>query len=172
MRSPHAPECRLATRRKLPHSATIQRHPVGARPLENTRAQITVLGTDPGATGVRYDFDFDFGDGDELVGRRLRDVELNRGRLYELMHGGKGLLLDQTATLSGWADRVDHVVDVNQELEVPAVLLRPDGYVAWVGTDQRELHDHLATWFGAAASRGVPDPGSNVIGRNLVCRPR
>ena len=49
----------------------------------------------------------------ELLGRRLRDVGLKRGRLYGLMHSGRGLLLDQTGRLSvtGWADRVDHVVD-------------------------------------------------------------
>lgn len=43
------------------------------------------------------------------------------------MHGARGLLLDQTGRLSvaGWADRVDHVVDVSEELDVPAVLLRP-----------------------------------------------
>ena len=69
----------------------------------------------------------------------MRDVGLTRGRLYELMHGGRGLLLDQTGALSaaGFADRVDHVVDTSEELAVPAVLLRPDGHVAWVGDDQR-----------------------------------
>ena len=99
------------------------------------------------AIGVRYDF----GEGHELLGRRMRDVELKRGRLYELMHGGRGLLLDQTGRLSvaGWADRVDHVVDVSEELDVPAVLLRPDGHVAWVGDDQQELLSHLPRWFGS-----------------------
>jgi hypothetical protein len=54
------------------------------------------------------------------------------------MHHGRGLLLDQTGRLSvaGWADRVDHVVDVSEELDVPAALLRPDGHLAWVGEDQ------------------------------------
>ncbi|MCB5911113.1 rifampin monooxygenase [Streptomyces pinistramenti] len=151
-----------------------ERHPVGARVLENTRAQITLLGTDPGATALRelfsklMDFDevnryvtgmitavgvrYDFGEGHELLGRRLRDVELKRGRLYELMHEGRGLLLDQTGRLSvaGWADRVDHVVDVSEELDAPAVLLRPDGHVAWAGEDQQELLDRLPQWFGAA----------------------
>ncbi|MGI5400176.1 rifampin monooxygenase [Streptomyces sp. CA-135486] len=151
-----------------------ERHPVGARVLDNTRAQITLLGTDPGATALRelfsklMDFEevnryvtemitavgvrYDFGEGHELLGRRMRDVGLKQGRLYELMHGGRGLLLDQTGRLSvaGWADRVDHVVDVSEELDVPAVLLRPDGHVAWVGEDQQDLLGRLSTWFGAA----------------------
>jgi 2-polyprenyl-6-methoxyphenol hydroxylase-like FAD-dependent oxidoreductase len=153
-----------------------ERHPVGARVLLNTRAQMVLLGTDPGAkaleelfselldfedvnryvtemitaVGVRYDF----GEGHELLGRRMRDVGLKRGRLYELMHGGRGLLLDQTGRLSvaGWADRVDHVVDVSEGLDVPAVLLRPDGHVAWVGEDQQDLLSRLPKWFGAAVS--------------------
>ncbi|MFI9045567.1 rifampin monooxygenase [Streptomyces sp. NPDC053427] len=150
-----------------------ERHPVGARVLDNTRAQITLLGTDPGATALRelfaklMDFEevnryvtemitavgvrYDFGEGHELLGRRLRDVKLKQGRLYELMHGGRGLLLDQTGRLSvaGWADRVDHVVDVSEELDVPAVLLRPDGHVAWVGDGQQDLLGRLPKWFGA-----------------------
>ncbi|GAA3495877.1 rifampin monooxygenase [Streptomyces prasinosporus] len=156
-----------------------ERHPVGAAVLDNTRAQITLLGTDPGATalrelfsrlmdfeevnryvtgmitavGVRYDFGEGEGEDHELLGRRMRDVRLGRGRLYELMRGGRGLLLDRTGRLSveGWADRVDHVVDAGAELDAPAVLLRPDGHVAWVGEDRRELAGRLAKWFGAAA---------------------
>jgi hypothetical protein len=134
------------------------------------------LGTDPGATALRklisklMDFEevnryvtgiitavgvsYDFGAGHELLGRRMRDVELKRGHLYELMHDGRGLFLDPTGSLSveGWADRVDHVVDVSEELDVPAVLLRPDGHVAWVGEDQQDLLSHLSKWFGSAAS--------------------
>ncbi|MGP9022787.1 rifampin monooxygenase [Streptomyces sp. BR1] len=151
-----------------------ERHPVAADVLENTRVQMQLASLDPGAQAVRrlvselMDFDevnrhltekivaigirYDFGAGHELLGRRLRDVGLKQGRLYERMHAGRGLLLDQTGRLSvaGWADRVDHVVDTSEELDVPAVLLRPDGHVAWVGEDQRDLIDQLPTWFGAA----------------------
>jgi hypothetical protein len=80
-------------------------------------------------------------------------VALKRGRLYDLMHGGRGLLLDRTGRLSvaGWADRVDHAVDVGDGVDAPALLLRPDGHVAWVGDDQQDLLGHLPMWFGAAA---------------------
>ncbi|EDY55462.1 MULTISPECIES: rifampin monooxygenase [Streptomyces] len=152
-----------------------ERHPVAAEVLNNTRAQMELLSTEPGPQAVRrllsrlMDFDevnrylieritaigvrYDFGEGPELLGRRLRDLTLRRGRLYELMRGGRGLLLDGTGRLSvaGWADRVDHVVDTGEELDAPAVLLRPDGHVAWAGEDQAELLDRLPRWFGAAA---------------------
>ncbi len=153
-----------------------ERHPVAVDVLDNTRAQMLLVSTEPGPQAVRrlvselMDFDdvnrylvekitaigirYDFGGGHELVGRRLRDVGLKRGRLYGLMHGGRGLLLDQTGRLSvaGWADRVDHVVDISEELDVPAVLLRPDGHVAWVGEDQQDMLGQLRRWFGAAVS--------------------
>jgi rifampicin monooxygenase len=153
-----------------------ERHPVAADVLNTTRAQAELLSTEPGPQAVRrlvsdlMDFDevnryliekitaigvrYDFGEGHRLLGRRLRDVKLTRERLYALMHGGRGLLLDQTGRLSvaGWAERVDHVIDVSEELDVPAALLRPDGHVAWVGDDQQDLLSNLPTWFGAAAS--------------------
>ncbi|MFJ6673592.1 rifampin monooxygenase [Actinosynnema sp. NPDC091369] len=150
-----------------------ERRPVAAAVLDNTRAQMELMSTEPGAQAVRrllaelMDFEvvnrhliekitalgvrYDFGEGHELLGRRMRDVGLKRGRLYELTRAGRGLLLDQTGRLSvgGWVDRVDHVVDVSEELDVPAVLLRPDGHVAWVGEEQRDLVDGLSRWFGA-----------------------
>ncbi|NUW42292.1 rifampin monooxygenase [Nonomuraea rhodomycinica] len=154
-----------------------ERHPVAADVLADTRAQMELLSSEPGpravrrllselmrfedvsryltekiiAIGIRYDF----GTGHELLGRRMRDIGLKRGRLYELTHAGRGLLLDQTGrlTVAGWADRVDHVVDGGEELDVPAVLLRPDGHVAWAGEDQEDLLDHMSRWFGAPAAR-------------------
>ncbi|MGW0940040.1 rifampin monooxygenase [Streptomyces sp. NPDC002666] len=153
-----------------------ERHPVGAAVLDNTRAQITLLGTDPGATALRalytklmgfeevnrymtgvitaLDIRYDVGEGHALLGRRMPDVELKDGRrLYSLMHQGRGLLLDRTGRLSaaGWADRVDHVVDGGDDLDAPAVLLRPDGHVVWAGEDQQELLGRLPRWFGAPA---------------------
>ncbi|NUS44025.1 MAG: rifampin monooxygenase [Mycobacteriaceae bacterium] len=150
-----------------------ERRPVAEAVLDNTRAQVHLMSTDPGAQAVRrlllelVEFEevnrhliekltaigirYDFGEGQERLGARQRDVALERGRLYGLMHRGRGLLLDRTATLSagGWADRVDHIVDAGAELDVPALLLRPDGHIAWIGDDQRELETHLARWFGS-----------------------
>lgn len=158
-----------------------ERHPVGARVLDNTRAQITLLGSAPGATALRelfarlldfeevnayvtgmvtaVDIRYDLGEGHDLLGRRLPDVRLEHGRrVYELMHEGRGLLLDRTGGLSvaGWEDRVDHVADAAGELDAPAVLLRPDGHVAWVGEgeDQEGLVAGLTRWFGAPAPTG------------------
>ncbi|GAD85849.1 putative Baeyer-Villiger monooxygenase [Nocardia asteroides NBRC 15531] len=152
-----------------------ERRPIAADVLDNTRAQMELVSLTPGAQAVRrllaelMDFDevnrhliekvvaigtrYDLGDDHDLVGRRHRDIALTEGRLYERMHAGRGLLLDRTGRLSvtGWADRVDHLVDAGADTEVPAVLLRPDGHIAWVGADQRDLLEPLSRWFGAAA---------------------
>ncbi|GAB2634491.1 rifampin monooxygenase [Nocardia goodfellowii] len=154
-----------------------ERHPVAADVLDNTRAQVQLMLLEPGPRAVRrlfaqlMEFEevnrfliekitaigirYDFGDDNPLVGRRLRDLPLKRGRLYERMHHGRGLLLDQTGALSvaDWADRIDHVVEVSEELTAPAVLLRPDGHIAWAGSEQQDLLAHLPRWFGAAGHR-------------------
>jgi 2-polyprenyl-6-methoxyphenol hydroxylase-like FAD-dependent oxidoreductase len=149
-----------------------ERRPVADDVLNNTRAQMELLSTEPGPQAVRrllaelMDFDdvnrhliekltaigvrYDFGAGPDLLGRRQRDVRLGRGRLYELLRAGRGLLLDQTGRLSarGWDDRVDHVIDTSAELTAPALLLRPDGHVAWLGDSQQDLDAQLPRWFG------------------------
>ncbi len=149
-----------------------ERHPVAEDVLTITRAQSELLSPEPGPQAVRrlltelmgfedvsrflaekvtsIGIRYDFGDGPALLGRRLRDIPLSRGRLYELTRDGRGLLLDQTGELSvaGWSRRVDYVSDVSDELEAPAVLLRPDGHVAWIGDDQGDLIRRLPTWFG------------------------
>ena len=165
-----------------------ERHPVAADVLDLTRAQVLLQSVEPGPQSVRrlladlMDIDdvnryliekvsaigirYDFGGGHPLVGRRLRDLQLAPGRLFELLRSGRGLLLDRTGRLSvgSWADRVDHVLDAGQGTESQgtgsegseseevlgedAALLRPDGHVAWVGQDQADLERHLPTWFG------------------------
>jgi 2-polyprenyl-6-methoxyphenol hydroxylase-like FAD-dependent oxidoreductase len=152
-----------------------ERHPVAAEVLDTTRAQTQLLSAEPGAQALRrlftelMDFEevnrrlmekitgigirYDFGAGPDLLGRRLRDIDVNQGRLYGLLHRGRGLLLDRTGrlTAAGWADRVDRLADPTAALDAPCVLLRPDGHVAWIGDDQQDLGAHLSRWFGEPA---------------------
>ncbi|WP_327036412.1 FAD-dependent monooxygenase [Micromonospora ureilytica] len=152
-----------------------ERRPVAEAVLDNTRAQTELLSTEPGAQAVRrlltelMDFDevnlhllekitaigirYDFGAGPDLLGRRLRDIDVKQGHLYDLLHRGRGLLLDRTErlTVDGWSDRVDHLADSAAALDAPSVLLRPDGHVAWIGDDQQDVNDHLSRWFGKPA---------------------
>ena len=113
------------------------------------------------------DIHYDLGEGHPLLGRRMPDLDLVTAdgplRVFELLHGAKPVLLNLGEPggfdITPWADRVQ-LIDASYkgEWELPvlgvvsaptAVLIRPDGYVAWVGdgTDVG-LTDALATWFG------------------------
>jgi 2-polyprenyl-6-methoxyphenol hydroxylase-like FAD-dependent oxidoreductase len=113
------------------------------------------------------DIHYDLGEGHPLLGRRMPDLDLVTAhgprRAFELLHGAKPLLLNLgepgSVPITAWADRVQLIdAGYNGEWELPvlgvvgsptAVLVRPDGYVAWVadGSDAG-LSDALTTWFG------------------------
>ncbi|MFL5851474.1 MAG: FAD-dependent monooxygenase [Solirubrobacteraceae bacterium] len=126
------------------------------------------------------DIHYDLGDGHPLLGRRMPDLDLVTAdgplRVFELLHGAKPVLLNLGepggVDITPWADRVQ-LIDAEYvgpwELPVlgavsapPAVLIRPDGYVAWVGEGtHRGLTDALTTWFGppTAGVAGTPQGG-------------
>ncbi len=115
------------------------------------------------------DIHYDLGTGNPMLGRRMPDLEVvtesGPRRVFTLLHAARPVLLDfgdpDTLDIAPWAGRVRWVkaqyagvweLPVIGGVAAPrAVLIRPDGYVAWVGegTDQG-LHDALALWFGAA----------------------
>ncbi len=121
-----------------------------------------------GAMMSGLDIGYDLGEGHPLLGRRVPDLDLEVDgrpvRLYDLLHRARPLLLDLAAPgaldATPWADRVQ-LVDAafagSWELPVvgavaapTAVLVRPDGHVAWVGEgSDAGLRDALTTWFGA-----------------------
>jgi 3-(3-hydroxy-phenyl)propionate hydroxylase len=167
-----------------------ERHPVAARVLRNTMAQVALLGrADERTKALReamsellgmdeprrrfaammsgLDIHYDLGDGHPLLGRRMPDLDLvtSKGELrtFTLLHNAQAVLLNfgepGHLDIARWADRV-RLVDAEYpgawELPVigtvtapAAVLIRPDGYVAWVGDESGEgLANALTTWFG------------------------
>jgi bifunctional hydroxylase/dehydrase len=119
------------------------------------------------------DIRYDVGPGDHpLLGRRVPNVELvgeeSRGdaagktSTFELLHGGRGVLLDLAGAggvrdvAAPWADRVDIVTAAPHSAggplgEVAAALVRPDGYIAWAGAAEQApdgLRAALTRWFG------------------------
>jgi hypothetical protein len=113
------------------------------------------------------DIHYDLGEGHPLLGRRMPDLDLTTDngplRVFTLLHEARPVLLNLGAAggfdIAPWADRV-RSIDANYEgvWELPvlgavtaptAVLIRPDGYVAWVGDRVHlGLTDALTTWFG------------------------
>jgi 2-polyprenyl-6-methoxyphenol hydroxylase-like FAD-dependent oxidoreductase len=113
------------------------------------------------------DIHYDLGEGHPLLGRRMPDLDLviadGTLRVFELLHDAQPVLLNLGEPggfdITPWTDRVQ-LIDAEYvgpwELPVlgavtapTAVLIRPDGYVAWAGeTADRELPNALTTWFG------------------------
>jgi 2-polyprenyl-6-methoxyphenol hydroxylase-like FAD-dependent oxidoreductase len=168
----------------------VERHPVGARVVQNTMAQVALSSPDDRHQALRdtitellgmdeprrriaamlsgLDIHYDLGDGHPLLGRRMPDLDLHTEdgptRVFTLLHDARPVLLNLGEPggfdISPWASRV-RLVDARHDgvWELPvlghvsapaAVLIRPDGYVAWVGdgTDTG-LRDALTTWFGS-----------------------
>ncbi len=168
-----------------------ERHPVGARVLHNTMAQVALARTDERSKALRdttlellsmdeprrriaamisaLDIQYDLGEGHPLLGRRIPDLDLHTAdgakRAFTLLHDARPVLLNLGEPggfdISPWANRVRSVNAKHAgvwELPLlgkiaapPAVLIRPDGHVAWAGdlTDP-DLPRALATWFGPA----------------------
>jgi 2-polyprenyl-6-methoxyphenol hydroxylase-like FAD-dependent oxidoreductase len=171
-----------------------ERHPVGARVLHNTMAQVVLstpddrhralhdtmaelLGMDEPRRSIAgmisgLDVHYDLGEGHPLLGRRMPDLDVDTGngptRVFTLLHDARPVLLNlgprqrDGFDISPRASRV-RLVDAEHDgvWELPvigevaapsAVLIRPDGYVAWAGdlTDP-ELPRALARWFGAGS---------------------
>jgi hypothetical protein len=113
------------------------------------------------------DICYDLGGGHALIGRRMPDLDIEaangRTRVFTLLHEARPLLLNfaEPGSLSGglWAERVK-LVDARFDgmLELPvigvvptpaAILIRPDGHVAWVGDGSGAgLADACEVWFG------------------------
>ncbi|MFJ3791364.1 FAD-dependent monooxygenase [Kitasatospora sp. NPDC090091] len=176
----HAPDGLLDT-------YTLERRPVGASALDWTRAQAAAMKPDPHGQAVQHvirdligtrdgttyvflrasgaTIRYDLGGEHPLVGRDAPDLRLADGtRLADLMHDGRGVVLDFTAerSLHGPAARRERRLryaagPARNDLGLGAVLVRPDGTVAWATTDRRpghtEFEQTVDRWFGA------PDPG-------------
>jgi 3-(3-hydroxy-phenyl)propionate hydroxylase len=169
-----------------------ERHPVAARVLRTTMAQVALRRADERSGALReivadllgmdeprrrmagmmsgLDVHYDLGEGHPLLGRRMPDIDLVTAdgtlRLFALLHDARPLLLNLgepgVLDIARWTDRVKVVeADYRGTWELPvigevaapaAVLIRPDGHVAWVGNGSDEgLAEAVTTWFGPAA---------------------
>jgi 2-polyprenyl-6-methoxyphenol hydroxylase-like FAD-dependent oxidoreductase len=179
-----------------------ERHPVAARVLQNTMAQVALIGTGDRLEALRdimagllsldearrqiagmmsgLDVRYDLGDAHPLLGRRMPDLDLlditsdgpdGPVRVFSLLHGARPVLLNLgepgALAIEPWADRV-RVIDAAYtgpwELpvlgQVPApdaVLIRPDGHVAWVGGPKQEEPAQTGSTQGGPAQTGLLD---------------
>jgi 3-(3-hydroxy-phenyl)propionate hydroxylase len=169
-----------------------ERHPVAARVLRTTMAQVALMRADDRIEALRdsvadllsmdeprrrfgammsgLDIRYDLGSGHPLLGRRMPDLDLVSAdgpvRVFTLLHRARPVLLNLgesgSLDIAPWTDRVDLMdASYNGTWELPAigavsapaaVLIRPDGYVAWVGHRAGDgLVEALTTWFGPPA---------------------
>jgi len=166
----------------LLNSYFTERYPVGAQILDWSRAQVALMRPEPASRalekiirslintsdGATYfaeqawgvSLRYDLGDQHPLVGRSAPDFELTDGTtLGEQLHDGMALLLDfnglnslQTV-IKPWNDRVSYIKsEAKDQLGLSAVLVRPDGFVAWVSDSEKPdselLVQILTQWFG------------------------
>ena len=165
-----------------------ERHPVGARVLKATMAQVALHREDDRTLAVRdimgdllkmeeprkhiagmmsgLDIRYDLGQGHPLLGRRMPDLDVvtasGARRVFTFLHKARPVLINFGAPnaidIARWADRVQYVdaqyagrweLPVLGEVAAPAaVLVRPDGYVAWVSDGTHSgLTEALSTWF-------------------------
>ncbi|MFL9884011.1 FAD-dependent monooxygenase [Paraburkholderia agricolaris] len=166
-----------------------ERHPVAARVLRTTMAQVALQRTDERTEALRevvlellgieearkriaaemsgLGIHYDLGEGHPLLGRRMPDLDLvtpdGPMRIFTLLHNARPVLLNLDAPgsfdITPWSDRTKLVyAKYDGAWQLPAlgsvsaptaVLIRPDGYVAWVGDRTQDgLHEAMNTWFG------------------------
>lgn len=162
---------------------TRERHPIGAWALEWTRAQVAILRPEPHAramaaivrdlidtragasyfaqkiagTWLRYDLPGDH----PIIGRSAPDLQFEDGtRLGALLHDGTALLLNLNGNESlrplsePWSGRIKYLsAKAKDDLGLTALLVRPDGFVAWAGEgepDPSKATEAIARWLGPA----------------------
>jgi 2-polyprenyl-6-methoxyphenol hydroxylase-like FAD-dependent oxidoreductase len=161
-----------------------ERHPVGERVMMHSLSQTALMAPGPEVGALRTllgelfsipdvarymakllagnDVRYDVGDDHPLSGRPVPELTLDDGRrVAELLHDARPVLLDLDggagAAARGWLDRVDVVRATVADRPAAALLIRPDGYVAWaadaIGPDEEPgLRDALRRWFGPESS--------------------
>jgi len=167
--------------RGLLDTYTTERYPIGEWVCNWTRAQVAIIRPDPHARaiaavvrdliatkdGTNYfvekisgvSMHYELGEGHPLVGRSAPDFELEDGtRLGALLHDGRGLLLDFTASeplralCDGHQDRLRYLAShAKDEKGLAALLVRPDGFVAWAtdaNSDTAAAEQPIERWFG------------------------
>jgi hypothetical protein len=184
-----------------------ERHPIAARVLRNTMAQVALSRTDDRTNALRdavaellamdeprkrfaammsgLDVRYDLGAGHPLLGRRMPDLDLvttnGPRRVFTLLHDAQAVLLNfgepGGTDIAPWADRVQWIdAGYTGRWELPAlgevtaptaVLIRPDGYVAWVGEGgQQGLTDALTSWLGPPALKYLKQPVNELTSSN------